>query len=350
MKRNLITLLLILLLPQLTFSQKIKVTRIIDTNLFELEDGKFIKMAGLDVPNKDYPGENMSSLAESIIEYAESNLLKHSLEVIPVSEQQTDSSFRLVYLYELYPFKKVDINEKYLELGYGKFYDNIDSLHREKYLKAAYEAISNKRHLWSFRLPEINDTLDNAFTSGTRLYDNRSDSLYYIEFLRKRGTPLDGQILEQIFFGAGIGAAGAWLTSMAAVGISFKDGYDIILPGLIGLSFGYLTGTSYGVYLAAKQNNPALSYLNTLAFSTVCTIGTAGLAYSLDWKEPVLNWACLFVPLVSPLIYVNEIAPNPVKENINAFRFKNPKTGGLAFKDYYNQAITMKMNLFQISF
>ncbi|MCP5060842.1 MAG: hypothetical protein GY936_00045 [Ignavibacteriae bacterium] len=62
----------ILLLLFISFSitntclaQKVKIIKILDSNLFELTDGRLIKLAGVDVPNINHKNDNLQKVGIS---------------------------------------------------------------------------------------------------------------------------------------------------------------------------------------------------------------------------------------------------------------------------------------------
>ncbi|MGE5497312.1 MAG: hypothetical protein ACM3Q2_04545 [Syntrophothermus sp.] len=311
-------------------------------------------MAGVELPGRGIPGRNMSNLVDNILEYEEYAIANRKLEVLHVRQDSADTSVSLVYFVKRYALDSIDYNIRFLEFGYGRFADNVDSLHRLEYKKAEAMAISRKKGLWAFRLPEVKDTLDRKYSLMEISYYQTLDSSNQIEYLRRTSPHVGWQITGQILSGALAGGLGSILTGMAGAGIDAATSSGREFRGLagaiLGIAAGYTIFTPVGVCMAAESYNPALKYLPAVGLSLLTTAAGIGIA-SLGRNQYGLWIIPAAMPLVSSLIYVNLLADNPVRVRNQAHTgSESIPAGNYAFKDYYNNNMQFRINVINISF
>jgi hypothetical protein len=330
-------------------AQYIKVTKILDSNLFEIEDGRQIKLAGIDAPNSDHPQLNLQNLSNDAIYYCAQNILDRRvfMEIVP---DTTIKSYNLAFLHINYLFEKVNYNTKFLMYGYGKFINNVRDLHVEEMVDAETYARKYNKGLWQYIHNEKSDTLDKGLTGTGIRYLIELDSQKQND--RQKKLPLSVSIPFQIF-------SGTVMTAGTALGIGIiysffskehgrDSGYAAVFYGLI---TGYWIGFPSGVYLAVSSQNPNLSYWKTLGVSSGCTLLTTGISYLLfrnDQDNPTI-WIALLTPIISSLLYTN-LFPHEVQTT----RSMKPENEGLvsikSHQNFYNSTINFKMELLRVNF
>ena len=146
------SILLLLAFYSLAFSsEKIKIVKILDTNLFLLEDGRQISLANLKMPSKNDTSKVQQSIAKRILIYEKQHFLNRDLEMerSPAANQQKQPI--PVHLFQSFLFNKINFNKELLNKGYA-FYQPIDSLYKEEYERAARQARAAHRAVWD---PEL---------------------------------------------------------------------------------------------------------------------------------------------------------------------------------------------------
>ncbi|MGE5681189.1 MAG: thermonuclease family protein [Bacillota bacterium] len=357
-KLKLVISLIIFLLPQVAFAQIVKITKVLDTNLFELKDGRVIKMAGLDIPRKNNPGVHLAELAEKIVEYSEKSLSGHEFEIIPVSESSVDTTFSYVYIIKHYPLSTVDMNKEFIKFGFGRFSDNVDSLHREEYVSAELRAVKEKRGLWAFRPYEVKDTLDKEHSPAEYQHFRESDSLSYKIFVSMHRPSAPARFFGATVIGAGTGALSMIPFSLlgGAVGYSLgpgHDGWSGAIGGLIGAYVGFVVGSSTGVYFTAKSYYSEVSYIGTLASGILGSAAGIGIAALSSKGGSDIFWAAPFIfPLIGSVTYVMaaDNSYNYESRQENSLRQEFSTYGNNSFKDYRNKEILYKIRLITIEF
>lgn len=301
-------LIMFLLISMVVQAQTTKIVKVLDSNLFELQDGRIVKLAGIDVPKLSHPSSFFQSAAKDAIEYANINLLDKFVEVYSVP-QKYDKIFELVTIYKNYLFNRVNINERYLSLGFGKYLNNTNEDLSRELINTEREAIQEGVGIWYYgkKLTD-NDTLDADLSNCFK--DVYSILFFGSKYQIKRPTPIYFAIPLQILTGSGV-------TFISALGSGFLlmaltwSGYGFILGAYYGIIVGYLIGFPSGVYLVAKDINPDLSYLETLGFSLGVTGLTAGLSYLLFRKENnhPTTYLAILSPVIGSILYANFLAP-----------------------------------------
>ncbi|MHB2153293.1 thermonuclease family protein [Calditrichota bacterium GD2] len=134
--------------PTVFAAQKIKIVKILDTNLFLLQDGRKISLANLQMPSKADTNQARQAIAQKILAYEHQHLLKYDLIMEPSPAADSTMQIIPVHLFQKLPLSKVNFNKELLKLGYA-FYVPVDSLYHEEYEWAARKAQKLKRPLWA---------------------------------------------------------------------------------------------------------------------------------------------------------------------------------------------------------
>ena len=119
-------ILLLLLIPLVSFGQDVKVIRVIDGDTFEIENGDKVRMIGIDAPElKDNEGLESKNHLKLLIENKYVSLIK--------DEKNNNKDFfgrllRYVYL------EDSDVNLKMIEDGYANVYTKFKFTKSKEYI------------------------------------------------------------------------------------------------------------------------------------------------------------------------------------------------------------------------
>ncbi len=145
-----ITLFLFFISFSSLYGQKVEITKIIDTNLFEINKQDTVKLANLQIPSKmDSDSLLKANVIPYVLQYEYKRLLRKYFIMRYADKTDSLSRYRLVYLYVKHPFTKDFINEEILLKGYGKFIPLKDSEAQIKCEKAALKARKSKKGIWN---------------------------------------------------------------------------------------------------------------------------------------------------------------------------------------------------------
>lgn len=142
----------LLISPQSVLAQTTRVVKIVDSNLFQTEDGEFIRLANVTTPSIHDSNLVKHKFAAYIIKYAQKKLLSVDLHVEKVQMLMPVKSPQSVHLFYKFAIRTQWFNKIYLEKGFGKFTSTDDSLYFKKYKKAAQIAKKKKRGVWNTQL------------------------------------------------------------------------------------------------------------------------------------------------------------------------------------------------------
>jgi len=137
-----------IILPLTVTAQKVKIISVPEPNLFELDSGEHVRLANVRLPNPLYPDSGLHALDRFIQRTIKKYYINKWFE-IHYSDFADSSGYPLVHLSQKYPLNTFYLNQYYLQKGYGWYVDNADSLHQEKYKRAAQEAKKYKRGVWN---------------------------------------------------------------------------------------------------------------------------------------------------------------------------------------------------------
>lgn len=344
-----ILFLTILSISASTFGQYVKVTKILDANLFELEDGSKIKLAGVDAPQLDYQIPLLSNIAEQAVSYCTSNILDRKVFIEPVAKSEK-LAYQLVHLKINYLFNKSYFNESYLMKGFGKFIDNVDSSSRNKLIDAQLHAAKNKEGIWSFFTPTATDTLDAGLTlTGIHQLIQIDSSNASV---KHSSRPIYFAVPLELMAGTALTLVGSYGSALLILAITKPRGEFAGFGAAVGgFALGYSLGFPLGVYLVAKSDNPHLSFLATVGSSFAMALVTSGISYGLfpkDGNHPT-RFILLLSPIIGPLLYVHLFPPAyPTQDDLTTRTESVSKAGD--FQNYYNSTMKFRMELFRINF
>jgi len=130
-------------------SQKVKLTKIIDTNLFEINKQDTIKLANVEIPSKTTSDSLLKEyFIPHVLKYENEKLLDKYFKIIYADKVDSLRQVRAVYLYNDYQFSSDFMNEKILLKGFGKYVPFKDCEEQQKCKSAAMEAQENERGIW----------------------------------------------------------------------------------------------------------------------------------------------------------------------------------------------------------
>jgi hypothetical protein len=106
-------------------AQYVSISEILDANLFRLADGRVVKLAGVDVPF----GSSSIPYLRKVADHSKSmiNLYHHTHLSLDSISYNDSGDYLLVFLYRNYLIGKLNLSEKILDYGYGKYIKNFRS-------------------------------------------------------------------------------------------------------------------------------------------------------------------------------------------------------------------------------
>jgi len=140
------SLLFVILLPLLALGagmEKIHIIRIADANLFIAEDGRFLRMAGIDAPSV---ASADSFFARKAIRY-----MRHLFAgraVYFLAESHAGDTLD-VHLFQKYPLSTVNLNARFIGDGYGRYKPNKHRRNDAVYVRAQERACKDGKGLWN---------------------------------------------------------------------------------------------------------------------------------------------------------------------------------------------------------
>ena len=141
------------------YSQSYHITQIVETNLFELDNHKRVKLYGLFIPSRQDSNPTLSKLADIIYQWEIENLLgaNVSIEILGSTQDGTD----LIAIYKNYPFFiRNNVANDFLSNGWAALIRNINIDYLKRLITYQEEAQKNKNGLWedNFSLSKDIDT------------------------------------------------------------------------------------------------------------------------------------------------------------------------------------------------
>lgn len=332
--------------------QSLKVVKILDSNLFELEDGRIVKLAGVDSPQLNNPIPLFAETAKYAVSYNKEVLLKRKVRVETISKVDS-KNYELVYLWLKYPLEDLDLNQKFLEKGFGKFIYNVDPGKKAALIGAEKYAADKYSGIWKYYKSGAYDTLDED------LRCINTPQLILIDSTRFQKYSGPRSIYYAIPLELLAGSASTFITAIFAgivySGLARPSGSSGDLSGLAAAfgiaAVGYLIGFPTGVYLVASHDNPNLSYWATLGSSLGLTFLTGGISAAITGEDGnhFTRYIAGLSPIIGSLLYVHLFPPAPpTKEELIKQNFGQQKIN--SFKDYYNAEMNFRMELIRIYF
>ena len=324
-------------------AQTTRVVKVLDSNLFELEDGRLVKLAGIDAPNSSHPFEFYKTAAQDAVEYSNMELLNR-LVTTETLYKLPGKDFEIVMMYKKYFLSNVNVSTRYLLYGYGKFFDNVDAKSKKEFLDFQKSAIDEKRGIWLNDNLSVSDTLDSDLVQNHEKYSPGPDPR--LEYKIKRPLPLHVLLPSELLAGAGFTAVS--VLGSALIGATLFKAWGALIGIYYGSIISYGIGFPTGVYLVAKIANPDLSYLATVGFSLGVTAITTAFTLAVfpnDHDHPT-RYIALASPIIGSMLYTNLIAPNPsVRSSDSVTDFKQ----NITHKDYYNSTMFFNAEIIRIN-
>ncbi len=357
--RFLLLLFILFSVANILSAQKLKITKITDSNLFELEDGRLIKLAGVDAPNINNKNLKLQSVAVAAYNYAKSRFAGKKFDITFLANSASDTNYSLVYITKKYPLLFLDFTEEYLKKGYGKFINNVKSTDSTKYKTTEQKAKEDKNGIWE--IAANFDTLDQTFLGEDLLTEDAIDSVKVassakIPFLKKFSPT--ALVLTEAAAGPVFGVVGGivGIGGGAIVGsLAGAKGWGMLGYAILGGYVGYLMGSSYGVSLVARHGNRDVTFGYSLLSGFVGSLAGIVLTASFNNRtgEELARYSLLVFPVAASIIYSNLIAPEKAKDqNSVSYYNNNLQTQKYYFshRDFYNSTKLFEVNLVRIYF
>lgn len=323
-----------------TNAQTIRLSKIIDNNLFQTSTGALVSMAGIDAPSINHPVNSVREIAQHAVKFSKSVLLNRELSYIPL---EFHDNIRDVILIKKHLFNSTNFNILFLSKGFGKVSTRDSFLVLDEFIKEEEYARHFKKGIWA---------LDTVLTNGEFKREYTADEI--AEF-GKYTTDIDilfppvPTVFDVILEGAAgvvIGTLTSFPAGLLAGQLSGATGLGALGYVLIGMYAGYLVGSSAGIYALSKKFNPDITYFETIGYGALGALGGFGLIYALP-KENI-GWESYILPLLfaapitAELIYVNDIDYDRI-ENLQSNKI-------YSHKDYYNNTIVFRQTVLRINF
>lgn len=359
MKNRLFLFFFILILCVPVSSQTVKIKKILDSNLFETSDGKVIKLAGIDAPNRDHPDQHIKSVADKAYVYARSVFLNRYFTINPLTPQDTAKGYELVFMQKNYPLGLLDYNKEYLSLGYGRFTGRVPEAMYNEYKEAEDIAVKKGRGIWEYYQNDSTLVFDRQFTFEEALQFRKKDSLLFVKGTLQRKSSVAGTIASEFLLAPMSGFAVAYFSFFAGAGVGSlggAEGLGLAPYAVIGVGVGYTTGAAALVYFIGHNDNPNVTFWGTMGYSFLgagAGLGIASLAARSD--APYRGSAPYIIffagPVIGSIVYANFIAPGPTFRDYYNKADKYSFNGkSYSHKDLYNSTVLYNVNLFNIAF
>lgn len=339
-------LLLILFIVKTTiFCQTVTISEILDANLFRLSDGRVVKLAGVDAPQKNVEFEFLKEIAQETIEFSNSYLRNQKFK-LDVIEQCKD--FQLVIISKEYPFETIMFNYRFLEKGFGKYISNNKNYDTKELVRAQNFAIENNIGIWKYYKKNTLDTLDYFLSKSGSI--SIVDSSIFLCNTKETLIKTKSSIPLQFLTGAGLSLVSSIVGGIAGYGIEISLANDgAFLRGLggaiIGTYAGYFVGFTSGVYLNVRKSYPNIDYTEFLVMTfgmSILSITTAALLVN-DKSNGIPYVVGLLSPIIFSLTIANTFYNQPV------VKIENEVDRIKSFHDF-RESQTTRIELFRINF
>jgi len=142
-------------------AQAVRISKIIDANLYLLDDGRKITLANVEIPPENSPGFASRFIAGMAINLAEDSLLNKDVFMeIAANSTEADSSIP-VHLFIPSTIKSTNYNQCILGKGLGKYQPDPTSPYHQNYSDAQRHSQNEKVGCWQ--------PLENIFTTAGKV-------------------------------------------------------------------------------------------------------------------------------------------------------------------------------------
>lgn len=116
---------IILISPSFLYSQSFHITKIIETNLFELDNNQLIKFYGLYIPSRKDTNQSIAKIANEIYEWEKDFMLDRSFKIDFLNKDKND--IWEVIIYRSYALSDENLANRLLSIGYASLLTNTNS-------------------------------------------------------------------------------------------------------------------------------------------------------------------------------------------------------------------------------
>ncbi|MBZ0198826.1 MAG: thermonuclease family protein [Ignavibacteriaceae bacterium] len=147
MKSKIFLIISMFCFSSIAYSQSYHITKIIETNLFELDNHKKVKLYGLFIPSRQDSHSTLSKLADIIYQWETENLLDANVAIETLGS--TEDGTNLVAIYKNYPFFiRKNIANELLSNGWASLIIDINNDYLQSLITYQEEAQKNKDGIW----------------------------------------------------------------------------------------------------------------------------------------------------------------------------------------------------------
>ncbi len=137
--------------------ETVKIAKIIDADLFQIQDGRLICLADVQTPSLNDEDTLGAHIAQQAVSYAKSMILGKDVLIRYDTLEVKVGRPIPVYLFKKYPLENLDIIKVYLQNGYGKYRPSPEHTFNKIYAAAERRAKKRKLGIWKREL--VTDTI-----------------------------------------------------------------------------------------------------------------------------------------------------------------------------------------------
>jgi hypothetical protein len=130
-----------------TLAQSYRVTKIIETNKFELENGQKVKIYGLFTPSIKDTNPATKAIAKKIVQWESDNLLLAECDFTFVAD--LDNGFKEAIINKSLAFSVDDLASYLLYMGFAKLDTAVEKQYYEEQIDFQISAMNKKMGIWS---------------------------------------------------------------------------------------------------------------------------------------------------------------------------------------------------------
>jgi len=148
MKTIIILFIYITFSSSLIFAQSFRIKKIIDTNLFELDNNQKVKFYGLYLPSLQNTNQALVNIAKDIYQWEKDVMLDRKFKFDFIIEKKGGNSLSEVIIYKSYIFSDENIANRLLSMGYAVLINNIEKKYFDRLIEYQKLARKNSMGIW----------------------------------------------------------------------------------------------------------------------------------------------------------------------------------------------------------
>lgn len=142
------TLLIMIILSATVFSQSHRITKVIETNLFELDSGQKVKFYGIFIPAQKDSNLAMAKIAGNILQWENEYLLNKTFEFYFI--KNVNKGISESNIYKIDTSERINMANQLLERGYAIIKPDIDRSYGSQLLGSQKKAEQLGVGMWEY--------------------------------------------------------------------------------------------------------------------------------------------------------------------------------------------------------